>query len=117
VLGKTGKNFAAGMSGGYAFVLDEDGEFASKMCNKAIVDLDPLNNEDERLVQNLIKRHVDLTGSRRGERILNDWETVKMKFVKVFPHDYKRVLNAKQKILEETVTLKKNGSDKEAVNG
>ncbi|MEI7907876.1 MAG: glutamate synthase-related protein, partial [Bacteroidota bacterium] len=117
VLGKTGKNFAAGMSGGYAFVLDEDGEFASKMCNKSIVDLDALNNDDERLVQNLVKRHVDLTGSRRGQRILNEWETLKTKFVKVFPHDYKRVLNAKQKALEETVTLKKNGSDKEAVNG
>jgi glutamate synthase (NADPH/NADH) large chain len=94
VLGKTGKNFAAGMSGGYAFILDEDGEFASKMCNKTMVDLDQLDENDERLVTSLITKHVSLTGSRRGERILGEWDSIKTKFVKVFPHDYKRVLHA-----------------------
>ena len=117
VLGKTGKNFAAGMSGGYAFVLDEDGEFSSKMCNTSMVDLDALNESDELLVHNLVKKHVELTGSQRGKKILDEWNTFKTKFVKVFPHDYKRVLNATQKAKEETTVVKSNGSGKEIVNG
>jgi glutamate synthase domain-containing protein 2/glutamate synthase domain-containing protein 1/glutamate synthase domain-containing protein 3 len=96
VLGKTGKNFAAGMSGGFAYVLDEDGEFAAKMCNTAMVDLDPLAEEDEPFVRKLITTHVSLTASRRGQRILDDWQKYRTRFVKVFPHDYKRVLNAAQ---------------------
>ncbi|MFZ4620663.1 MAG: glutamate synthase-related protein, partial [Bacteroidota bacterium] len=104
ILGKTGKNFAAGMSGGYAFVLDEDGEFASKMCNKSIVDLDTLNEKDDMLLQHLIGNHATLTGSRRGKMILDNWGTFRSKFVKVFPHDYKRVLNAReQKAKQEAV--------------
>ncbi|MFA6468777.1 MAG: glutamate synthase large subunit [Bacteroidota bacterium] len=118
VLGKTGKNFAAGMSGGFAYVLDEDGEFASKMCNKSIVDLDPLTEEDEQRVQTLIKKHVEYTGSMRGQRILNDWIAFKTKFVKVFPHDYKRVLNAvQQKANKETAAVKNNVAGKEVLNG
>ncbi len=117
ILGKTGKNFAAGMSGGFAFVLDEDGEFSSKMCNKSIVDLDGLNEADEHIVQNLVKKHVELTGSRRGKKILDEWAMFRTKFLKVFPHDYKRVLNAKQKAKEEITVVKSNGSGKEIVNG
>jgi glutamate synthase (NADPH) large chain len=94
VLGKTGKNFAAGMSGGFAFILDEDGEFALKMCNRSMVDLEVLTKEDEELVRRLIKKHVDYTGSRRGKLILNSWTSFGPKFVKIFPHDYKRVLNS-----------------------
>ncbi|MFA6437743.1 MAG: glutamate synthase large subunit [Bacteriovoracaceae bacterium] len=103
VLGRTGKNFAAGMSGGFAFILDEDGEFASKMCNKSMVDLDAMDETDERFVKDLIAKHVLLTGSRRGERILTEWVAFKRKFVKVFPHDYKRVLNATKKKLQQEV--------------
>ncbi|HYI93518.1 MAG TPA: glutamate synthase large subunit [Bryobacteraceae bacterium] len=91
VLGKTGKNFAAGMSGGFAFVLDETGEFALTLCNKSGVDLDPLDTKDMEAVRNLIERHVQFTGSPRGQWILENWSSMLSKFVKVFPHEYKRV--------------------------
>jgi glutamate synthase (NADPH) large chain len=91
VLGSTGKNFAAGMSGGFAFVLDETGDFASTLCNKSGVDLDPLDTKDMEAVRNLIERHVEFTGSPRGQWILENWSTMLPKFIKVFPHEYKRV--------------------------
>jgi glutamate synthase domain-containing protein 3 len=91
VLGRTGKNFAAGMSGGFAFVLDETGDFAGTLCNKVGVDLDPLDTKDMEAVRNLIERHVEFTGSPRGQWILENWSTMLPKFVKVFPHEYKRV--------------------------
>jgi glutamate synthase domain-containing protein 3 len=106
------------MSGGYAFVLDEDEEFAKKLCNKSMVDLELMNEEDELLVQRLIQKHIELTGSQRGKKILDEWKMFKTKFVKVFPHDYKRVLNsAKQKVKEETIVLKGNNAGTEVVNG
>jgi glutamate synthase (NADPH) large chain len=92
VLGRTGKNFAAGMSGGVAFVLDETGEFASTLCNRSGVDLEGLDDKDMQAVRNLIERHVDYTGSPRGKWILDKWAEMLPKFVKVFPHEYKRVL-------------------------
>jgi glutamate synthase domain-containing protein 3 len=93
VLGKTGKNFGAGMSGGFAFVLDETGEFRATMCNRAGVDLEPVESEqDISAIHNLIQRHVDYTGSPRGKWILENWAEMLPKFVKVFPHEYKRVL-------------------------
>jgi glutamate synthase domain-containing protein 3 len=93
VLGKTGRNFAAGMTGGIAYVLDETGEFAQVRCNRASVDLDPLtDSKDSELVQLLIARHAELTGSPRAKWILDNWETMLPKFIKVFPHEYKRVL-------------------------
>jgi glutamate synthase domain-containing protein 3 len=93
VLGRTGKNFAAGMSGGIAFVLDETGEFSSTLCNKSGVDLEPLEDlTDIQGVKTLIERHVDYTGSPRGEWILENWSEMLPKFLKVFPHEYKRVL-------------------------
>jgi glutamate synthase domain-containing protein 3 len=99
VLGKTGKNFAAGMSGGFAFVLDETGEFASISCNAAGVDLEPVQNEaDITALRNLIARHVDYTGSPRAEWILENWSEMLPKFVKVFPHEYKRVLGVSRQV-------------------
>ena len=96
VLGRTGKNFAAGMSGGFAFVLDETGEFQSTLCNKAGVDLEPVDSEtDITAVRNLIQRHLDYTGSPRAEWILDNWGTMLPKFVKVYPQDYRRVLTAR----------------------
>jgi glutamate synthase domain-containing protein 3 len=92
VLGRTGKNFAAGMSGGVAFVLDETGEFASISCNQSGVDLESLDDKDMQAVRNLIERHVDYTGSPRGKWILDKWAEMLPRFVKVFPHEYKRVL-------------------------
>jgi glutamate synthase (NADPH/NADH) large chain len=92
VLGKTGRNFAAGMSGGIAFVLDEEGDFAEKRCNVAAVDLEPVANGDVDLLYELISRHVAATGSPRAKWILENWPNMIGRFVKVFPHEYKRVL-------------------------
>jgi glutamate synthase (NADPH) large chain len=92
VLGKCGRNFAAGMSGGIAYVLDEKGDFAEKRCNTAAVDLEPVPAEDIDLLYAIIASHVDATASPRGKWVLENWENMLPKFVKVFPHEFKRVL-------------------------
>jgi len=93
VLGKTGRNFAAGMSGGLAYVYDGRGDFAVRRCNKASVDLEPLVLEaDVEQVRALMERHRDLTGSPRAAWILEHWADAQPRFIKVFPHEYKRVL-------------------------
>ena len=91
VLGSTGRNFAAGMSGGLAYVWDAQGEFTSQ-CNSGMVDLDPLTAEDQRFLQRVIAQHRQLSGSPRAEGILERWESEKQRFIKVFPVDYKRIL-------------------------
>jgi glutamate synthase (NADPH/NADH) large chain len=108
VLGPTGRNFAAGMSGGIAYVLDADGDFARR-CNTAMVALEPLLSEreqeaklgreywhkgraDEAIVRELIERHARFTGSTRARAILERWADFRPKFVKVFPHEYRRAL-------------------------
>jgi glutamate synthase (NADPH) large chain len=92
VLGKTGRNFAAGMTGGIAYVLDETGEFAKVRCNRSSVDLEPvIDATDAGLIQLLIARHAELTASPRAKWILDNWDSMLPKFVKVFPHEYKRV--------------------------
>jgi glutamate synthase domain-containing protein 3 len=109
VLGVTGRNFAAGMSGGIAYVLDADGEFV-KYCNTAMVDLEPVLSEleqqgkvardlwhlgtaDEVLLKRLIERHARHTGSRRAQEILDGWGAYRTRFVKVFPKEYRRALS------------------------
>jgi glutamate synthase domain-containing protein 2/glutamate synthase domain-containing protein 1/glutamate synthase domain-containing protein 3 len=97
VLGKTGRNFAAGMTGGIAYVLDETGEFVRVRCNRASVDLDPvIDPQDIDLIHSLITRHAELTESPRAKWILDNWETMLPKFIKVFPHEFKRVLGVKR---------------------
>src|SRR5271167_352890 len=93
VLGRTGRNFAAGMTGGIAYVLDNHGDFGSVKCNRAEVDLEPVSDQKDidRLYQ-LIARHSELTGSTQAKWIIENWESTLPKFVKVFPHEYKRVL-------------------------
>ena len=108
VLGKTGRNFAAGMSGGVAYVYDEDGEFASR-CNTAMVALEDVlpareqkasvdpaiwhkGQVDEELLRGLIEQHHRWTGSLRARELLDDWDEARERFVKVFPHEYKRAL-------------------------
>ena len=99
VLGKCGRNFAAGMSGGIAYVLDEKGDFAEKRCNTAAVDLEPVPAEDIDLLFAMISSHVEATASPRGKWVLENWENMLPKFVKVFPHEYKRVLGiARQQV-------------------
>jgi glutamate synthase domain-containing protein 2/glutamate synthase domain-containing protein 1/glutamate synthase domain-containing protein 3 len=93
VLGSTGRNFAAGMNGGRAFVYDEQGDFSTRRCNTASVDLESLaTKEDVDEVRGLLERHRDLTGSPRAAWILEHWAEAQPRFIKVFPHEYKRVL-------------------------
>ena len=92
ILGKTGRNFAAGMTGGIAYVLDETDDFGPARCNLEEVDLEPLDAEDVSILRELIRRHLALTGSPRAGWILDRWEELIPKVVKVFPREYKRIL-------------------------
>ncbi len=91
VLGPTGINFGAGMSGGIAYVYDEEGRFDS-LCNTDMIDLDPLNAEDEAELKQLIENHAKYTGSPKAKRILANWDLEREFFVKVFPMEYRRAL-------------------------
>jgi glutamate synthase (NADPH/NADH) large chain/glutamate synthase (ferredoxin) len=108
VLGKTGRNFAAGMSGGIAYVYDEDGQFA-KRCNTAMVSMEKVltvaeqeasidkavwhrGESDEAQLKKLLEDHNRWTGSKRARDLLDNWEASRAKFVKVFPNEYKRAL-------------------------
>jgi len=99
VLGEFGRNFAAGMSGGIAFVYDPEGKFPTA-CNKELVDLEGADYEDNKFLKDQITRHKEYTGSTVAEAILADWDNAIDKFVKVFPRDYKAVL-AKRKQEEQ----------------
>jgi glutamate synthase (ferredoxin) len=99
VLGRTGRNFAAGMSGGVAHVLDEDGKFAAERCNHEMVDLESFADPgadpaEEALVRGLIERHAMLTGSARARMIVENWNRYRARFVKVMPLEYRKVLAA-----------------------
>ncbi len=98
ILGSTGRNFAAGMSGGIAYVYDVNGEFES-LCNKEMVDLDALDAEDVAVLQGLVSNHYQFTKSTVAKFVLDDLENQVRNFIKVFPKDYKKVLQAnKQKV-------------------
>jgi glutamate synthase (NADPH/NADH) large chain len=99
VLGLTGRNFGAGMSGGIAYVYDGDGTFANRL-NDDMVDIDPLEVDDLDFLKATITRHRELTGSTVAAGILDDWRVASRKFAKVMPTDYKRVLEA-ARIAEE----------------
>ncbi len=104
VLGRTGRNFAAGMSGGVAYVYDEDGDFKDR-CNLEMVDLFPLEKEDEITeVRQMIEKHRVLTGSERAEALLGNWTHTVSRFVKVFPRDYRRMLTAMERVTAQGVT-------------
>jgi len=101
VLGKTGRNFAAGMSGGIAYVWDQDGDFLQH-CNMGMVDLEKVTGEDAQEIQAMLQKHLAHTGSTVAARVLADWDKLAAQFVKVMPIDYRRVLEAqKRKALEE----------------
>ena len=129
VLGNTGRNFAAGMSGGIAYVYDPDGEFEAK-CNTAMVSLDRViagdeqektidksqwhsatrggeRQTDEAILRGLIERHSELTGSTRARNLLDDWARSRAKFVKVFPNEYKRALAEMYATEQASVKLEK----------
>ena len=93
VLGNTGRNFAAGMSGGIAYVYDHDGSFAER-CNRDMVDLLPLEPADADELNNMVWKHALHTGSTVAWHMLADWDEAAARFVKVLPKDYGRVLRA-----------------------
>jgi glutamate synthase (ferredoxin) len=98
VLGPTGRNFAAGMSGGTAYVLDEDGQFARR-CNPEMVALSGLDDPEEIAgVRRLVERHAEWTDSKRAKLLLADWQATAARFVRVIPHDYRRVLEAEARM-------------------
>jgi glutamate synthase domain-containing protein 3 len=99
VIGATGRNFAAGMSGGVAYVYDDAGDFTTRRCNQSSVDLEPLEREEDvALVRGLLERHRELTGSPRAAWILDNWDSTRPNFIKVFPHEYKRVLGVERAV-------------------
>jgi glutamate synthase domain-containing protein 2/glutamate synthase domain-containing protein 1/glutamate synthase domain-containing protein 3 len=126
VLGRTGRNFAAGMSGGVAYVYDADGTFKSR-CNASMVSLEPLaseadqaqaerdlaaagkgrrqhrNRHDDAIVRDLVERHLRFTGSTLALALLDDWEAARGRFVKVFPNEYKRALTEMYLAEEKTI--------------
>jgi glutamate synthase (ferredoxin) len=92
------------MSGGIAYVLDEDGKFASR-CNKEMVGLSRLEDPAEiALVKDLVQKHAALTESSRGRYILDSWDHMAQKFARVMPNDYRRVLEAQARMLEKGLT-------------
>ncbi len=106
VVGLTGVNFAAGMSGGLAFVYDEDGFFDTR-CNLDMVDLDLLSHADEEEVKNMLQQHLARTGSKKIERILANWDREKGRFVKVFPMEYRRAMGEMLKADAATPRMEK----------
>ncbi len=110
VLGPTGRNFAAGMSGGVAYVLDEDGTFATR-CNMGMVGFEALAEADAIELRAMIDEHHRRTGSPVAARVLADWEELLARgaFVKVMPHDYKRVLRERAEEEEARARAATNG--------
>jgi glutamate synthase (ferredoxin) len=99
VLGRTGRNFAAGMSGGFAYVFDEVGDFPDNV-NPGMVELERLGPDDAAFVAALIEEHRDRTGSRRAQALLADWEKTLTRLVKVVPLEYRRVLEEQSRLRE-----------------
>jgi len=97
VLGPTGRNFAAGMSGGVAYLIDLD----PSRVNTEMVDVETPDDDELAKLQQLVRKHVAETGSRLGEELLADWATTAGRFSKIMPRDYKRVLAAQAKAADE----------------
>lgn len=102
ILGTTGRNFAAGMSGGIAYIYDLQGRFAEN-CNPDMVDLDPLDETDLDLLKSLLKEHTVTTGSAVAKFLLSDLDNQKQHFIKVYPRDYKKVMQAKNSGTKATI--------------
>ena len=95
ILGIIGKNFAAGMSGGVAYVFMEDLDTFYRQCNQTLVDLDPLDEKDQNELHQLVTNHFEYTGSTRASQLLDDWNGNLTRWVKVIPKEYKKVLTLK----------------------
>ncbi len=118
VLGRTGRNFAAGMTGGIAFVLDESGDFSRRLCNRSGVDLEPVADPaDVQALENLIAKHFEATGSPRAKWILENWAGMLPLFVKVFPHEYKRVQGIPRLAAKPLPHISVEATPREALHG
>ncbi|MGD0566523.1 MAG: hypothetical protein ABSA34_04235, partial [Candidatus Goldiibacteriota bacterium] len=95
ILGTTGRNFAAGMSGGEAYVYNEDGKFENR-CNKDMVDLDPIGEDDAKIIKQLLSNHIKYTGSKKAEKVLDNIGEEIKKFIKVYPKEYKAIIEARK---------------------
>jgi glutamate synthase domain-containing protein 3 len=104
ILGTTGRNFGAGMSGGEAFVWDPEGRFAP-LVNLEMVDLEIVNEDDAQWLRTTLRRHLDETGSAVAKQLLERWRDKVRDFVKVMPRDYRRVLEAAQDAEERGVSV------------
>jgi len=100
VLGRTGRNFAAGMSGGIAYVYDVEGKF-DKLCNKGMVGLEACNDDDMNYLKSMIEKHHVITESPVAGKVLADWNKAKQCFVKVMPTEYKKILECFDKVRAE----------------
>ena len=101
ILGKTGRNFGAGMSGGMAYIYDKDRDF-HKRCNMTLVSIGSFSdNEDENKVKEMIRRHANYTDSSVAWQILANWESEREHFVKIIPNDYKRILDCFERVRKE----------------
>jgi len=125
VLGQVGRNFAAGMTGGTAYVFDSEADFKAKV-NGDMVELDYLTKtEDEAVVKEMIEEHLKYTGSDRAAEILNNWVNYREKFIRVMPRDYQRMINAiadfeAQGLKKDAALMKafeENAHDKARVSG
>ena len=124
ILGSTGRNFAAGMSGGVAYILDENGDFATR-CNTQMADIEPLDEEDRETIYQMIQKHADYTNSQKAAKVLANWQETAAKFVKVMPRDYKRVLQAIKNAIAEglsgddalTAAFEANARDAARISG
>ncbi|MEB3177897.1 MAG: glutamate synthase large subunit [Nostocaceae cyanobacterium] len=124
VLGSTGRNFAAGMSGGVAYILDEEGDFATR-CNTQMADIETLDDEDIATIHQMIQKHADYTQSKKAAQVLANWAEIAPKFVKVMPRDYKRVLQCLQNALSAglsgddalTAAFEENARDVSRIGG
>jgi glutamate synthase domain-containing protein 3 len=109
VLGSTGRNFAAGMSGGIAYVYDEDEDFASR-CNPALVELQSLpeldEQDDELFLEQVLRLHVDATGSPRAAQVLADWTGNLKRWIRVMPIEFKKIM-ASSRTPAETTPVRK----------
>jgi glutamate synthase domain-containing protein 2/glutamate synthase domain-containing protein 1/glutamate synthase domain-containing protein 3 len=110
ILGETGRNFAAGMSGGIAYVLDEEGRFPN-LVNREMVELEEPTPEEFDYIQGMVRRHIEYTDSSRGQYVIENWDRLAPKFVKIMPVDYKRALAEMQKAAELAATNGDNGSN------
>jgi glutamate synthase (NADPH/NADH) large chain len=118
VLGDTGRNFAAGMTGGVAYVLDRKGDFGAVRCNRTEVDLEPvIEQADADKLLELISRHAEYTNSPQAKWILDNWEATLPKFVKVFPHEYKRVLGIPRVSTELVASHGQKSSGDKVIHG